>query len=91
MKLWIDGIQVQAEKGKTLLDLVRQLHLDTQALSSRPLAAKIAGEIFTLNYIPLRDKDGSPERPSMRRAMEASEGKVHLLRYHDAAGKEVYQ
>ncbi len=91
MKLWIDGITVQAQAGNTLLDLVRQLDLDTDTLSSRPLAAKIAGEVFTLNYIPLRDKDGSAERPSMRRAMEASGGQVHLLRYSDAAGREVYQ
>ena len=91
MRLTIDGMAIQAQPGDTLLDLVRKLELDTKQLSTRPLAAKIAGEVFTLNYIPLRDKDGSPERPSMRKAMEASGGKVTLLRYADAAGKEVYQ
>ena len=91
MRLTIDGMAIQAQSGDTLLDLVRKLELDTKQLSTRPLAAKIAGEVFTLNYIPLRDKDGSPERPSMRKAMEASKGKVTLLRYADAAGKEVYQ
>ena len=91
MKLWIDGAPVQAQPGQTLLQLLRQLNLDTASLSTRPIAAKIAGEVFTLNYIPLRDKDGSPERPSMRHAMEASGGQVHLLRYSDAAGRDVYQ
>ena len=90
MKLWIDGIETQAKSGSTLLDLIRDLGMDTPDLSTRPIAAKIAGEVFTLNYIPLRDKDGSADRPSMRRAMEASGGQVHLLRYSDAAGKEVY-
>ena len=90
MKLWIDGIETQAKAGATLLDMICRLGLDTCKLSTRPLAAKIAGEVFTLNYIPLRDKDGSPERPSMRRAMEASGGRVQLLRYADAAGQEVY-
>ena len=60
------------------------------SLSEQPLAAKIAGEVFTLNYIPRRQKDGTPERPSMRRAMEASDGEVRLLRYRDPAGKECY-
>ncbi len=90
MKLLIDGIETLALPGTSLLDLVRGLGLDTPDLSTRPVAAKIAGEVFTLNYIPLRDKDGSADRPSMRRAMEASGGQVHLLRYCDAAGREVY-
>ena len=90
MELFIDGLQIQAQPDKTLLELIRQLNLDTPELSRRPIAAKIAGEVFTLNYIPLRSYDGSAERPSMRRAMEVSGGKVHLLRYADAAGKEVY-
>lgn len=90
MKLTIDHLQAQAQPGATLLDIIRQLGLDTPDLSTRPLAAKIAGEVFTLNYIPVRDKDATAERPSMRRAMEASGGNVQLLRYSDAAGKEVY-
>ena len=90
MRLLIDGIETQAQPCATLLELLRDLDLDTPDLSTRPLAAKIAGEVFTLNYVPLRDKDGSVDRPSMRRAMEASGGQVHLLRYGDAAGREVY-
>ena len=37
------------------------------------MAAKIAGEVFTLNYIPVREKDAAGERPSMRRAMDETE------------------
>ena len=90
MKLTIDGLRVDTAPGVSLLELVRILQLDTPRLSSRPLAAKIAGEVFNLNYIPLRHKDTAPERPSIRRAMAASGGIVHLLRYSDPTGKDVY-
>ena len=90
MKLNIDGLTIEAQTGATLLDLVRQLGLDTDSLATRPLAAKIAGEVFTLNYIPVRDKDTGLERTSMRRAMAASNGNVHLLRYSEDTGREVY-
>ena len=90
MKLTIDGLRVDTSAGVSLLELVRTLQLDTPRLSSRPLAAKIAGEVFNLNYIPLRHKDTAPERPSIRRAMAASGGIVHLLRYSDPTGKDVY-
>ena len=90
MKLRIDGHEITARAGQTLLDLVKELGLDDKRLSRRPLAAKIAGEVFTLNYIPVREKDASSERTSMRRAMAASGGEVRLLRYHDGAGKDAY-
>lgn len=90
MNLYIDGQAVQEQKEQSLRALVQELGLDTPSLSRRPLAARIAGEVFTLNYIPLRDKDGEGERPSMRRAMTASGGQVHLLRYSDSAGRDVY-
>ena len=90
MKLWIDGMEVVARQGMTLLELIRDLGLDDQSLNTRPLAAKIAGEVFTLNYIPVRDQDSCADRPSIRRAMAASGGQVKLLRYADAAGQEAY-
>ena len=90
MYLTIDGKRIEAQPGRSLLDLVRELNLCGQSLTDRPLAAKIAGEVFTLNYIPVRDKDNGVERPSMRRAMAASNGEVRLLRYGDEAGKECY-
>ena len=90
MKLRIDGHEVTARQGQTLLELVKQLGLERKTLTGRPLAAKIAGEVFTLNYIPVRQQEVSGERASMRRAMAASGGDIRLLRYTDAAGKETY-
>ena len=90
MKLTFDGHLIETTPGASLLALVHQLGLGGTTLADRPLAAKIAGEVFNLNYIPLREKDTAPDRPSMRRAMAASNGQVHLLRFSDAAGKEVY-
>ena len=89
MDLRIDGYHISPRVGQTLLELIRELKLDTPALSRRPLAAKIAGEIFTLNYIPVREQDVQ-ERSTIRRAMEASKGEVRLLTIGDEAGREVY-
>ena len=91
MKLTIDGLQVEPRAGQSLLELVRQLELDDEKLSRRPLAAKIAGEVFTLNYIPVRQKEVSSDRASIRRAMEASGGKIELLRFEEASGKQTYK
>lgn len=88
MKLTIDGYPVEAQPGQSLLELTQALNLTGKGLGQRPLAAKIAGEVFTLNYIPVRDTQG--DRPSIRRAMTASDGQVQLLHYGDAAGKECY-
>lgn len=91
MKLYIDNHMIEAMPGQSLRELIARLDLECAELSRRPLAAKIAGEVFTLNYIPVREKDAAGERLSMRRAMAASGGEVHLLRYADAAGKDVYK
>lgn len=90
MNLRIDGIAITPEPGDSLRDLVRKLGLDHGLLSKRPIAAKIAGEVFNLNYIPVRVKDMEEDRTSIRRAMAASGGIIHLLRYDDPAGKDVY-
>ena len=68
----IDGYSVEAGPGESLLDLISRLPIPAEKLSERPLAAKIAGEVFTLNYVPLRQKDAQGERPSMRQAMAAT-------------------
>ena len=90
MKLWIDDQVIEPKPGQSLLELVKELGLDSPNLKERPLAAKIAGEVFSLNYVPVREKDNSEDRQSIRRAMAASDGRVKLLRYQDAGGKEVY-
>ena len=90
MKLIIDGLEVIAQPGQTLRELVCSLGLDEPTLAKRPLAAKIAGETFTLNYVPVRvNQDGEPSAVQ-RRAMAASGGNVSLLRYGDTTGKEAY-
>ena len=57
MKLLIDGIETTAAPGQSLLDIVQNMGLIKGTLSEDPLAAKIAGRVFTLNYIPVRHKD----------------------------------
>ena len=90
MKLYIDGNEVVARVGQSLLDMTRELGLIQGKLSTDPIAAKIAGEVFTLNYVPLRQKDTVTERESVRRAMAASDGIVRLLRYSDPTGRDAY-
>lgn len=91
MELRIDGIAIKALPGQSLLDLIKILDLDTETLSGRPLAAKIAGEVFNLNYVPVRNTDVEQDRASIRRAMAASNGEVQLLRYSDPGGRDVYE
>ena len=88
MNLVIDKKNVEPRSGQSLLDMVRQVGLDTEKLSTKPLAAQIAGEVFTLNYIPLREKDVA--NTTVRTAVAASGGNVKLLRYEDTAGKAAY-
>lgn len=90
MILYIDGTPIAAETDKSLECLLIENGLAGTKFSEKPLAAHISGEVFNLNYIPLRQKDNGLDRPSIRTAMAASEGKVKLLRYSDPAGKEVY-
>ena len=67
MKLYIDNCMIEAKVGQSLREMIAELGLERAALSVRPLAAKIAGEVFTLNYIPVRTKEAEGERQSMRR------------------------
>ena len=48
MELCIDNRRITVGPGQTLLDAVRSLGMMTGKLSEDPLAAKIAGEVFTL-------------------------------------------
>ena len=62
MELIIDGKKIETGAGQSLLWAVRELGMDTEVLSERPIAAKIAGEVFNLNYIPVREKDLCADR-----------------------------
>ena len=90
MELKIDGLCIQAQPGQTLLQMIEQLGLGGESLSTIPIAAKIAGEVFNLNYVPVRPQDVQQERSSIRRAMLASGGVINLIRYTDPAGRDVY-
>ncbi len=91
MKLIIDGNEITARPDQTLLEMAEELGMIHGKLSTDPIAAKIAGEVFTLNYIPLRQKDATDERETIRRAMAASDGVVRLLRYRDPTGRDAYK
>lgn len=90
MKLYIDNMPFTARPGQSLLSMIREAGMDGLSLSQRPIAAKIAGEIFNLNYIPVRETDLQQDRPSIRRAMAASRGVVQLVRFSDPVGIDVY-
>ena len=66
MKMTIDGYKIEAKPDRSLYDMVRELGLLSGKLSTDPIVAKIAGRVFTLNYIPLRQKDVTPERETVR-------------------------
>ncbi len=88
MELRIDDRTVSVQPGQSLLEMVKQLGLDDPRLSQRPLAAKIAGELFTLNYVPMRQKD--MVSTNVRTAMAESNGNIRLVYYTDAAGRSTY-
>ena len=90
MKLKIDGREVIVRADQSLLDIITEMGLVTGKLSTDPIAAKIAGDVFTLNYVPLREKDVRPTSERVRQAVAASNGEIRLLRYSDSAGAEVY-
>lgn len=93
MQIMIEGHPIEASAGDRLVDLVQRLGLDSDSLQTRPLAADIAGEVFTLNYVPLRgvDNDEAPSTVRLRRAIENGKGIVSLIRYDDARGRAVYE
>ena len=91
MELIIDGRPIDAQPGETLLQLVQRLGLDTGELKTRPLAAYMAGEAFTLNYVPVRRTDSGGECLRSRRAVHISRGHIELVRYDSDRGKRIYE
>ena len=90
MKLLIDGIEVTPAQDQSLLDIIKDLGLINGTLLNDPIVAKIAGEIFTLNYVPLRSKN-KREKSSTKKAIQASDGVIKLLRYSDPLGRDAYK
>jgi len=91
MNLIVDGIRVQPNTDESLRSIAARLGFSFENFLQMPLAAKLAGEVFNLNYVPLRAKDVKGERSSIRTAMAASGGVVQLLRITDPTGWEVYE
>ncbi len=93
MLIRINGIPAEVATGESLLDVVRRLGLDTDSLKTRPIAADIAGEVFTLNYIPLREKEqgDTPTTFRMRKAIRKGGGEVTLIRYGESRGRAIYE
>ena len=57
MKITADSMVCEIKHGESLLDAVKKLDLDMTSLASRPLAAQIGGEVFSLRYTPFKDVD----------------------------------
>ncbi len=93
MQIRMNGTPVEVRAGESLLDIVRRLGLDTDSLKTRPIAADIAGEVFTLNYIPMRQKEqgDNPTTFRMRKAIRKGGGEVRLIRYTESRGRAIYE
>ena len=93
MQIRIDHLPVEAQTGESLLDLIRANGLDTDSLKTRPIAADIGGEIFTLNYVPVRQKEqgDTPTTFRMRKAIRKGGGEVKLIRYGESRGRAIYE
>lgn len=89
MQLFFDGSPIEAHAGESLLTLCGRLGLDSGKLSSRPLAAQMAGETFNLNYVPLRTDENGNEVP--RRAVRLCKGQISLIRYNCDRGNRLYE
>ena len=90
MKLYIENHVVEPKPDQSLFDIVKELGYIKGKLSTDPMVAKFAGRVFTLNYIPLRSKDITPDRESIRTAIEASGGHIRLYGYDSQFGRDAY-
>lgn len=55
MKVTIDGTVCALKHGESLLDAIKKNGPGAYSLKSRPLAAQIGGEVFSLRYTPYKD------------------------------------
>lgn len=93
MQIYIDGKPVEARPEESLLHILRREGLDTQDLNKRPLAADLGGEVFTLNYVPCRERDRVSEAVGFRerKGIARSNGHVKLISYGENRGQRVYE
>ena len=92
MQLTIDGVKTEVAVGESLRDIIARLGMDSDDLATRPLGAALAGETFTLNYVPVREQEiNASSRVTHRRAVRAAKGEVRLLRYGSMRGRRIYE
>jgi len=92
MQLIIDGIAITPKAGQTLREILAEQGMDAHALPTRPIAADMAGEVFTLNYVPLREHSLHADAYARtRRAVKKSGGQIRLIRYDDERGVRIYE
>lgn len=90
MELFFDGRKITAKNNQSLYDMAKELGFFSGNLKTDPIAAKIAGAIFDLNFIPLLETERPLVRKSLTKALNASNGKVKLIRYSDPIGQKIY-
>lgn len=88
MILKINGTSIQSKCGESLLGCIQRAGLDSADMRSKPLAAQIGGEIFNLNYDPVRLLD---DQENVRSAVENAQGEITLLTIESAQGRRVYE
>jgi uridine kinase len=91
MQLIIDGVAVEARAGQSLCEILSENGMDTESLATRPLAADMAGELFTLRFIPLPLSGKREGSGRTRQSVAKSGGKIKLVRYSDERGVRLYE
>lgn len=85
LQLQINGLPIETAPGQSLLDAINALCLNSDNFPEKPIAAKISGELFSLQAKPDLIDSGT-----MKKALDASSGEVQLIYYNDPVGKDVY-
>lgn len=55
MSIVIDGRSAEFESGRSILEYIKKLGLDSEKAAERPLAALMGGRVFNLNFAPKQD------------------------------------
>jgi len=81
----INNKLITAQKNETLIEIIRRIGMDSDSLNDRPIAARIGGETFNLNYIPRK------EDCTLRKAVISGNGVIDLITYQSPRGKRLYE